>query len=67
MSEIRISRNYFPKGNPWTESFYSGQGGTLGRGRGKQPVVIALMSLMAGRLDEGLRCEIKGGGNQGVE
>jgi hypothetical protein len=20
MSEIRISRNYFPKGNPWTES-----------------------------------------------
>jgi hypothetical protein len=36
--------------------------GTLGRGRGKRPMVIALTPLMAGRLDEGLRSEIKGGG-----
>jgi hypothetical protein len=35
---------------------------TPGRGRGKWPAVTALMPLMAGRLDEGLRSEIKGGG-----
>jgi hypothetical protein len=40
--------------------------GTLGRGRGKQPAVMALMPLMAGWLDEGLRREIKEG-NQGLE
>jgi hypothetical protein len=34
--------------------------GTPGRGRGKRPVVIALTPLMAGRLDDGLRSEIKG-------
>jgi hypothetical protein len=31
-------------------------------GEGKRPTVIALMPLMVGRLDEGLRSEIKGGG-----
>jgi hypothetical protein len=41
--------------------------GTPGRGRGNWPTVIALTPLMVGRLDEGLRSEIKGGGNQGVE
>jgi hypothetical protein len=42
--------------------FYSGrEGGTPGRGRGKWSVVIALAPLMARRLDEGLRSEIKGG------
>jgi hypothetical protein len=145
-SEIRISRNYFPKGNPWTEStspwtasgagprwttvegkwrgdggephrwqeraaegrtqpgdggeqsaeetlgggglrtrkhaiegevslvmaggaprpFIVAEGGTPRRGRGKRPAVMALMPLMAGRLDEGLRSEIKEG-NQGME
>jgi hypothetical protein len=43
-----------------SSSFYSG------RGRGKRPTVMALTPLMAGRLDEGLRREIKEG-NQGVE
>jgi hypothetical protein len=43
----------------------AGEGHT-GRGRGKRPAVIGLTPLMAGRLDEGLRGEIKGG-NQGVE
>jgi hypothetical protein len=37
-----------------------------GRGKGKRPAVIALMPLMAGRLDEGLRGETKMG-NQGGE
>jgi hypothetical protein len=50
-----------------SSSFYSGRGGgTPGRGTGKRPAVMALMPLMAGRLDEGLRREIKEG-NQGVE
>jgi hypothetical protein len=49
-----------------SSSFYSGQGGTKGRGRGKRPAVMALTPLMAGQLDEGLRSEIKEG-NQGVE
>jgi hypothetical protein len=42
-----------------SSSFYSGRGGTLGRGRGKRPTVMALTPLMAGRLDEGLRRGIK--------
>jgi hypothetical protein len=47
--------------------FYSGRGGARrGGGRGKRPAVMALMPLMARRLDEGLRGEIKRG-NQGVE
>jgi hypothetical protein len=37
-----------------------------GRGRGKQPTVMASTPLMAGWLDEGLRGEIKRG-NQGRE
>jgi hypothetical protein len=41
-------------------------GGHTGAGRGKWPAVMALTPLMAGRLDEGLRSEIKEG-NQGVE
>jgi hypothetical protein len=49
-----------------SSSFYSGRGGTPGWGRRKRPVVMALMPLMVGRLDEGLRSEIKEG-NQGVE
>jgi hypothetical protein len=45
-----------------SSSFYSGWGGgTPGRGRGKRPAIIALMPLMVGRLDEGLRSEIKRG------
>jgi hypothetical protein len=45
-----------------SSSFYSGRGGgTPGRGRGKRPAVIALTPLMAGRLDEGLGSEIRGG------
>jgi hypothetical protein len=47
--------------------FYSGRGGARrGGGRGKWSAVMALTPLMAGRLDEGLRGEIKRG-NQGVE
>jgi hypothetical protein len=47
--------------------FYSGRGGARqGKGRGKRPVVMALTPLMAGRLDEGMRREIKRR-NQGVE
>jgi hypothetical protein len=42
--------------------FYSGWSG----GRRKRPAVMALMPLMAVRLDDGLRGEIKRG-NQGVE
>jgi hypothetical protein len=50
-----------------SSSFYSGRGGARrGRGRGKRPAVMALMPLMAGRFDEGLRGEIKMG-NQGME
>jgi hypothetical protein len=49
-----------------SSSFYSGSGGTPLWGRGKWPAVMALTPLMAGRLDEGLRSEIKEG-NQGVE
>jgi hypothetical protein len=49
-----------------SSSFYSGRGGTPGRRTGKRPTVMALTPLMAGRLDEGLRREIKEG-NQGVE
>jgi hypothetical protein len=37
-----------------------------GRGSGKQPAVMDLTPLMLGRLDEGLRGEIKRG-NQGME
>jgi hypothetical protein len=47
--------------------FYSGRGGARrGGGRVKRPAVMALTPLMAGRLDEGLRGEIKRG-NQGME
>jgi hypothetical protein len=50
-----------------SSSFYCGRGRAhRGGGGGKRPVVKALMPLMVGRLDEGLRIEIKEG-NQGVE
>jgi hypothetical protein len=49
-----------------SSSIHSGRGGTPWRGRGKRPAAMALTPLMAGRLDEGLRSEIKEG-NQGVE
>jgi hypothetical protein len=49
-------------GGGCSSPFYSGRGGARrGRGRGKRLVVIALTPLMAGRLDEGLRGEIKMG------
>jgi hypothetical protein len=35
--------------------------GHAGRGRGKRPAVMVLTPLMVGRLDEGLKGEIKGG------
>jgi hypothetical protein len=41
----------------------AGEGHT-GAGEGERPAVIGLMPLMAGRLDEGLRSEIKGGGSR---
>jgi hypothetical protein len=47
--------------------FYSGRGGARwGEGGGNGRPIMALMPLMAGRLDEGLRGEIKRG-NQGRE
>jgi hypothetical protein len=41
--------------------------GTSGRGRGKQPAVMALTPLMAERLDGGLRVELRGGIKVGNE
>jgi hypothetical protein len=46
--------------------FIMAEGGHTGAGRGKRPAVMALTPLMAGRLDDELRSEIKEG-NQGVE
>jgi NAD(P)H-dependent flavin oxidoreductase YrpB (nitropropane dioxygenase family) len=51
-----------------SSSFYSGRGGGghTGVGEGETAGLMALMPLMAGRLDEWLMSEIKEG-NQGVE